>query len=184
MQEILSEGEPIDYCTGCRSAWLDKGEAHAFTAFPEKVLRGIATALLAPKRSAIGCPRCGGKMTEGGLFDPTLRLDRCDDCGGVFFDAKELSRLQKLSPAEFERPGTAAQQAVTEETTPAPAAATSPRCPACRTPVSRGDRWQCSCGTVWNAFDTQGRCPRCQRQWDETKCPRCGRWSERAAWYR
>ena len=179
LQEILSEGEPIDYCTGCRGAFLDRGEPAAFTHFPERVLKGLADELLSPQPSRFRCPRCGGKMTEGALFDLNYRLDRCDACGGVWFDAHELSQLEKIEPTS--RPAPAAKP----KPAPTPPPSTAHwRCPSCYRAVELGDRWQCSCRNVWNPFlQNDGTCPKCGRVWDETKCPACGQWAPRRSWH-
>lgn len=60
------------------------------------------------------------------------------------------------------------------------------RCPKCGWEPAKSDRWSCNpggCGHVWNTFDTLGRCPSCDRFWNETACLRCGQWSEHDAWY-
>ena len=60
------------------------------------------------------------------------------------------------------------------------------RCPKCGWEPSRDDRWSCGpdgCGHVWNTFDTRGRCPSCDRHWQDTCCLRCGQWSDHESWY-
>jgi hypothetical protein len=57
------------------------------------------------------------------------------------------------------------------------------RCPRCRWEPDRASRWSCDCGMVWNTFETRGLCPACARQWTETSCPACHRWSRHEDWY-
>jgi hypothetical protein len=57
------------------------------------------------------------------------------------------------------------------------------RCPRCGWEPSRDHKWQCSCGHVWNTFQTGGICPACDRVWTATQCVRCGEWSPHAEWY-
>lgn len=57
------------------------------------------------------------------------------------------------------------------------------RCPLCGWSPRKGDRWSCTCGHVWNTFDTGGVCPACLQQWNETQCLKCGRWSAHSDWY-
>lgn len=68
------------------------------------------------------------------------------------------------------------------------------RCPRCGWHPSAASRWSCNaeqtpepvfpgCGTVWNTFDTRGRCPGCQHQWQWTSCLSCGEWSPHLEWY-
>jgi hypothetical protein len=68
------------------------------------------------------------------------------------------------------------------------------RCPLCEWRPSPSSRWCClrtdspepffeGCGTMWNTFETAGRCPGCRHQWQWTSCLRCGEWSRHDAWY-
>lgn len=43
-------------------------------------------------------------------------------------------------------------------------------CPKCDWEPDGQPYWACSCGFVWNTFDTAGRCPRCRKQWEWTAC--------------
>jgi hypothetical protein len=58
-------------------------------------------------------------------------------------------------------------------------------CPGCRWEPLPESEWQCAmpCGSVWNTFDTGGRCPQCGKVWQETQCLRCGLWSKHHDWY-
>lgn len=40
------------------------------------------------------CPKCGGQMEEVAV--DVLRIDRCQDCAGIYFDDGELEILSKL----------------------------------------------------------------------------------------
>ena len=58
-------------------------------------------------------------------------------------------------------------------------------CPRCAWAPGPHDRWMClpACGTVWNTFETGGKCPGCGRRWTETCCLACVRWSPHEDWY-
>jgi hypothetical protein len=58
-------------------------------------------------------------------------------------------------------------------------------CPLCAYAPRAHDQWECApgCHTVWNTFDTAGRCPGCSKQWHLTCCPACARWSQHDDWY-
>lgn len=43
-------------------------------------------------------------------------------------------------------------------------------CPKCGWEPDGGAYWVCTCGHVWNTFDTAARCPRCSKQWTHTAC--------------
>lgn len=63
--------------------------------------------------------------------------------------------------------------------------ATSIYCPKCEWEPRAQDRWQCApgCRTVWNTFDTRGRCPGCAKQWAVTQCLACHATSPHEDWY-
>jgi hypothetical protein len=59
-------------------------------------------------------------------------------------------------------------------------------CPKCEYEPDASDVWMCNpegCGTLWNTFDTGGRCPGCSTYWRKTCCPACARWSPHEDWY-
>jgi hypothetical protein len=58
-------------------------------------------------------------------------------------------------------------------------------CPKCEYVLLATDRWICipACGCLWNTFDTCGVCPKCGKNWEDTACPACHRWSPHADWY-
>ena len=68
------------------------------------------------------------------------------------------------------------------------------RCPLCFWQPSASSRWTCyvrgtpeppfdGCGTVWNTFDTRGKCPGCGHQWIWTTCLHCRVASRHEDWY-
>lgn len=62
------------------------------------------------------------------------------------------------------------------------------RCPKCQWQPDGLPHWQCSCGIVWNTFETAGRCPSCGKVWEDTQCVSpayggCARWSPHLEWY-
>jgi len=68
------------------------------------------------------------------------------------------------------------------------------RCPQCYWQPTPSSRWCCvvsgtpepyfeGCHTIWNTFDTRGRCPGCAHQWMWTTCHRCEQASLHEHWY-
>ena len=68
------------------------------------------------------------------------------------------------------------------------------RCPLCEWQPTATSVWACysegtpepffgGCGTVWNTFETKGRCPGCAHQWHWTSCLSCHGWSRHDDWY-
>lgn len=68
------------------------------------------------------------------------------------------------------------------------------RCPTCGWQPQASSRWYCAavdapehfspgCGTSWQTFETRGRCPGCEHQWQWTSCLSCGMWARHEDWY-
>ena len=56
-------------------------------------------------------------------------------------------------------------------------------CPKCGYEPKKHDLWICHCHHVWNTFDTAGKCPKCGKQWEDTQCTSCKKWSPHIKWY-
>lgn len=56
-------------------------------------------------------------------------------------------------------------------------------CPKCNWKPRQQDRWSCTCGCIWNTFDTGGMCPDCGKAHQSTQCLSCARFSPHAEWY-
>jgi hypothetical protein len=56
-------------------------------------------------------------------------------------------------------------------------------CPLCAWKPLASSRWSCFCQHVWNTFNTRGLCPACGKQWEDTVCLECHRWSRHEEWY-
>lgn len=86
---------PLDVCPGCSGIWFEKGELEALL----KRSQGGETAsldLINPKAEGLVCPGCKAKMSHGGLVNPLLLVDKCQACGGIWLDARELGLMKKL----------------------------------------------------------------------------------------
>ncbi|MBI5744774.1 MAG: zf-TFIIB domain-containing protein [Elusimicrobia bacterium] len=86
---------PLDVCPSCSGIWFDKGELETLL----KQSQGAVPAsleLIDPKPEGLTCPRCKVKMSRGGLVNPLLRVDKCQSCGGVWLDPRELDLMKKL----------------------------------------------------------------------------------------
>jgi len=56
-------------------------------------------------------------------------------------------------------------------------------CPKCNWEPDGKPYWRCTCGTGWNTFATNGRCPHCGKVWEHTQCIECYAWSPHLDWY-
>ena len=43
-------------------------------------------------------------------------------------------------------------------------------CPKCHWEPDGGKYWQCTCGHVWDTFQTAAKCPNCGKQHQYTQC--------------
>lgn len=57
------------------------------------------------------------------------------------------------------------------------------QCPVCEWNPDGEKHWACSCGHKWNTFKTKGKCPECNTQWKNTRCPGCGKSTPHSEWY-
>lgn len=86
---------PLDVCPGCSGVWFGKGELEALL----KQSPGGGSAdldLINAKAEGRVCPSCKIKMSHGGLVNPLLLVDKCQSCGGIWLDARELDLVKKL----------------------------------------------------------------------------------------
>ncbi len=58
------------------------------------------------------------------------------------------------------------------------------QCSICEWNPDGGIYWTCSCGHRWNTFSTKGKCPKCKTQWEDTRCPGCGKSTPHKDWYK
>jgi hypothetical protein len=58
------------------------------------------------------------------------------------------------------------------------------QCPICEWNPDGESHWACTCGHRWNTFDTKGKCPKCSIQWEDTRCPGCGKTTPHKDWYK
>lgn len=45
------------------------------------------------------CPKCGGHLSE--IEFHHIKLDRCDDCGGIWFDKGEMEMLEHVDQSNI-----------------------------------------------------------------------------------
>lgn len=97
-----SEGVVLDFCEECSGIWFDKNELANYielsTDIPE-----ITEMKKAARKTGLICPKCEGTLEELPFSTTTdILVDRCEKCGGIFFDAGELMHAERAS-AEIEK---------------------------------------------------------------------------------
>ncbi len=124
--EILVKTEelgkiPLEVCPGCRGIFFDKGELEALLKQSQgEIPAGFG--LISPKPDALGCPRCKTGMFRGGLVNPMLLVDKCEGCGGIWLDPRELALLKKLLGLTGGEDGVKVERLPQPEPAPAPSA--------------------------------------------------------------
>jgi len=87
----------IDYCTGCKGIWLDKGELELLLGDGEKSKELIGSFTASPRTNEIQrrCPICDKKMEKitAGEGPNAVLLDRCVKGDGLWFDGGELNTI-------------------------------------------------------------------------------------------
>lgn len=106
-------GESIERCVSCRGIYCSENalamlEKQWFM-WPDLDTRSIDVARAGdsdhPRNAeAMCCPECGQRMTSVRPPDqPHIKLDRCIDCHGLFFDAGELDDYRYKTLSEWIR---------------------------------------------------------------------------------
>jgi Zn-finger nucleic acid-binding protein len=121
-KEIRYEGVRVETCPGCRGEWLDAGELRVlidswetkFSADELSALRSIDKAdfTIDPDGHEPVCPKCPGARLERFNYASTsgVALDKCPSCSGLWFDDKELERVQILAEEWSKKLGEDLQQ--------------------------------------------------------------------------
>lgn len=91
----LEGGVHADVCPKCKGEWYDNGELTQASKDPAAMERALAAPPLRPREGKANCPRCLKPMSNGGLVNEFIRVDRCAE-HGVWLDAGEHRLLTKL----------------------------------------------------------------------------------------
>lgn len=109
LEQVLYEGIRVDTCSRCLGEWLDAGELKSiidnwerrFTPAEVQQLDAIDRAdfTLDEEHVERSCPRCPSVNMERFNYAATsgIALDKCPTCAGIWFDDRELERVQILS---------------------------------------------------------------------------------------
>lgn len=84
----------------------------------------VPVKLALPANGPLRCPACRARMLRGTMFKGRLKLDRCPECAGVWFEAYEIGNFREYAgtePIGAPEDGTAPVKRIDPE--PAPAGA-------------------------------------------------------------
>jgi Zn-finger nucleic acid-binding protein len=96
-----SEGVLVDFCDQCFGIWFDKNELASYIEL-SKDIPELKEMKEAATPTDLICPKCQSQLEELPFSSKTsILVDRCTNCGGIFFDRGELKDAEKAS-AELE----------------------------------------------------------------------------------
>ena len=107
MEKRSERGVLLDHCRPCGAVWLDGGELESLEmgvarSAPELAVQSeVEAAREAARRvSAIGlCPRCQRALEVRSIH--AVEIDQCGNCGGIFFDHRELATILARSRVQL-----------------------------------------------------------------------------------
>jgi Zn-finger nucleic acid-binding protein len=93
MEQIKLAGTELDNCPFCNGCWLDKEEVGKITR--SRGQNRLEVELTQTSASDVQCPRCKTPSMLVGqhVHVPSLFLDQCQTCSGVWLDRGELTTL-------------------------------------------------------------------------------------------
>ncbi len=92
-----SEGVVVDFCEECSGIWFDKDELASYIELSMDIPE-IAAMKKAGRKTGLLCPKCSTFLDELPFSSKTgLLVDRCEKCGGIFFDAGELKEAESAA---------------------------------------------------------------------------------------
>ena len=102
LEEQGQGGVVLDRCHVCRGFWVDLGELEAVLNQSSRVAK-LAEHRPPPPHdeTTLKCPRCHTQLVRLSHHQQRhLKLDTCTVCGGIFFDAQELTDLSAFTLLE------------------------------------------------------------------------------------
>ena len=98
LQEKNAGSMTLDVCYGgCGGIWFDSSELNRLTAKAAATLHSIWQVPVSSKKlnEPRVCPRCPAMVLERKWFSEfkKVEIDQCPQCGGVWLDAGEFSRI-------------------------------------------------------------------------------------------
>jgi Zn-dependent protease with chaperone function/Zn-finger nucleic acid-binding protein len=91
------EGVTIDFCSGCRGSWFERGELLYVARRPTALGPMLERPLVSAADSPLACPRCTTPMERGGVGSMQAVIDRCRRCGGIWLASGMRTRLDQVS---------------------------------------------------------------------------------------
>jgi Zn-finger nucleic acid-binding protein len=81
----------LDHCISCRGLWFDRGEIELLAELTGADLSSLGSGARTGGGGKRACPRCDAGLEE--IAIDTLRIDRCPEGHGLWFDRGELGTV-------------------------------------------------------------------------------------------
>lgn len=94
IEVLTARGVVLDRCSSCQGLWFDRGEILHFSSDPDRLDELLGRGLIDARPSERSCPRCETHLEVGGFLDPSLEIDKCASCGGLWLDHGEIDLLR------------------------------------------------------------------------------------------
>ncbi|HVR43569.1 MAG TPA: zf-TFIIB domain-containing protein [Thermoanaerobaculia bacterium] len=91
MIAVERSGIELDSCISCRGLWFDHGELDLLAELTGADLSVLDTGGTDATRTRRRCPRCNRPLEE--LSFGSVRIDRCPERDGLWFDRGELGAI-------------------------------------------------------------------------------------------
>ncbi len=102
VETMTNGGVLVDVCKNCKGVWLDRGEVFFFSRKPKELEQMLASDETPPVPSSRSCPRCGVGLGEVPFLHANLKVDRCPECEGYWFDSGELEKALQQDRQYFQ----------------------------------------------------------------------------------
>jgi len=105
MDKVTFEGIEVDRCTDCKGLWFDSLEHEKLKRLPGADAIDTGDTKEGQQQNEIGdidCPKCSASMVK--MVDarqPHIWYEMCSTCGGVYFDAGEITDFKYDSPRDL-----------------------------------------------------------------------------------
>ena len=101
VETMTKGGVLVDVCKNCKGVWLDRGEVFFFSRKPKELEQMLASDETPPVPSSRSCPRCYVDLGEVPFLHQNLKVDRCPECEGYWFDSGELEKALQQDRSYF-----------------------------------------------------------------------------------
>lgn len=111
LKEVEIDGIKVDISESCGGVWFDNYELKKFDEVHESAGEKLIELIKEKNRADIDltkklkCPRDVDIPLKRRFYSPKrqIQIDECPQCGGIWLDAGELTRIREMFPTEADR---------------------------------------------------------------------------------